>query len=382
MTKQPKVVFLSAVGGGPISRIVDAIAERPRVEITTTSAFSTTQWKRLRGHGGIQFLAARLLMFFAYPLGAIVRASSAEVIIASTNPFWLPNVLLSTRRLHGCRVITLVYDVYPDSLGGDETSLRWLRRLMHRLNQQWTMKSDAVVYISESMRDTLTGRYGTPDSTHVIVTGTDCSEFDEIPPQRDLEGWVNGKILISYVGNAGHAHDVETLIGVLSDLEGAFGDEVALLVAATGARAPRLANALHQLNMALWTEPVLSEERWRWVQARTDIAAVTLAEETATGSMPSKFFSALGAGAAVLAVAPRTTDLYRLTESLGVGVAVEPGDPDAGARRVRELIQDRHLLNATKVRARNVALDRFDVSTLAATWESAIASVREPPPRG
>lgn len=374
MRQQPRALFLSAVDGGPISRIVKAIKKGGQFDIEVVSALSTTRWMHHRNAGRINSLAARLLVLLFYPFVAAFRARNADVLIATTNPFWLPNLLLWTRRYHRAQIITLVYDVYPDSLTSRSSALAVIGRAMHALNRAWTQKSDAVVYISRGMQTALVRRYGQPRRSDVIYTGADPSEFQHGERQPDLEAWLGNRILISYVGNVGHVHEVDTIVSVLTELARTHGDQVAVLISATGARAADLVQGLANLPH-VWTEPVLTNARWVWVLHRTDIAVASLSAAATTASMPSKFFSALAAGCAMFVVAPQDSDISRLTIELGVGACVEPGDVRRGVETLRGYLENRSTLQDIAGRATQAAHNRFDVSALAIHWQGLLHAV-------
>jgi glycosyltransferase involved in cell wall biosynthesis len=381
VTSLPRVVFLSAVGGGPISRVVEAISRRGGVRIRTVNCYSTIEWRRHRSASRVRSLLARVAVFFFYPLYALTRARGTDVVIASTNPFWLPNLLLASRRLHGAAVITLVYDLYPDSLMNARPLPQLIYRAMHRLNRHWASQSDAVVFIAPSMRSIVETRYGAPRRSEVLVTGTDVQEFTDPPPQPDLERWVGDRMLISYIGNAGYVHDVDTFSDVASRLSERYPDEIAFFVSASGGRARRLVDAISHLPQAR-VEPPLDEARWRWVQGRTDMAVITLSSEAAHASMPSKYYSALGAGCAIVAIAPMDSDVYQQTLGRQLGVAAVPGAVKTVMRSVSDLVENRDKLRCLRERAAHTAKTDFDIHVIADNWESLISSLALTRPTG
>lgn len=373
MTRRPRAVFLSAVGGGPIERIVEAVHQYGAVDIRSLNAFSTVRWRALRGGGRTRSALARVVVFVGYPLRAVAAAWRADVVIASTNPFWLPAVLLVMRPVHRARVITLLYDLYPDSLG--QLGSRWkaIVQVMHRMNRYWARSSDAIVFISEAMQDQVERRYRPLSPSCVLTTGGDLREFDELVSQPDLADWVSGRTLVSYVGNAGHVHDVRTLADALRTLLASHGDRVAVLISATGARAEEL-DALAATEPGVRCEGPLDDSRWRWVQVNTDISLVALGCGYESASMPSKYFSALSAGCAIAVVAPAASDLHGLTVKHGVGVAVEPGESVRLAALLAELIDSPSRLGEARERSRELARVH-DVSALAVRWSDLVKSL-------
>lgn len=362
-----RVQLLSAVSGGPVSRLATHLTRSTPMTVSTRSIFTTIKWREHRGAGGIRSWAARLLVLFLYPWYALAAVLSADVVIATTNPFWLPALLIATRPVHRRPVVTLVYDVYPDSLELEAGSYPLIASAMRALNHYWMRRSDGVVFIADSMRDALVSRYGEPRQSRVIATGVDVAEFQTVVHQPDLEAWIGERTLVSYIGNAGRVHDVDTVAQALNEILNAVPDDVAIFISTSGERAPILLSCLENRDQVR-VEDALSDERWAWLLQRTDLAVVSLNEATPFASMPSKFFSAIGAGCAVLAVAPESTDLHRLTAHHRIGVAVSPGDVETLTAIAVELIQDTSQLAEAKSRAARLSAEQYDLTVVGHDW--------------
>jgi hypothetical protein len=70
----------------------------------------------------------------------------------------------------------------------------------------------------------------------------------------------------------------------------------------------------------------LSNEEWIKVMQSSEIALVTMSEGAQEVVMPSKTYSAMMAGQAILAVAPEDSDLVDLIKAADCGWWVAPGD--------------------------------------------------------
>jgi glycosyltransferase involved in cell wall biosynthesis len=361
--------FLTAVRGGPIDRLVLSINASEAIKAQPISLFSTATWHALRGRNRFVSFLARALVLLIYPwYGVAWGALRSDVIVATTNPFWLPILALWTKPLHGKPIVTAVYDVYPDAIGSARLPVLGMRGLMNAIARHWMKSSDAVVFIAESMRQELVKRFGPPRVDRVIVTGVNVEEFAAPVHQPDIAEWLGDRILLSYVGNAGHVHDVETMGRALKRLVSALPDRVAIYFSTSGAKAALLTSSVAHLDQVWVDDPSLSDERWAWVLARTDIALITLSDVTPTASMPSKYFSALGAGCVVAVVAPLSTDLFTLTVGHGVGIAVPPGSHDEFAERLAALVVNRAEMAEMTHRALSLARDEYDLRVTSAEW--------------
>jgi len=88
--------------------------------------------------------------------------------------------------------------------------------------------------------------------------------------------------------------------------------------------------------------------------------------------MPSKTYSAMMAGQAVLAIAPEESDLVDLIKGAGCGWSVEPGDVDGLAAAVEAIESDPEGLLEKRERAYEYAHAHFGQNVLAKEWVEAL----------
>ncbi|MCK9462243.1 MAG: hypothetical protein M0R80_21665, partial [Proteobacteria bacterium] len=111
-----KVAIFSCVGGGPMERLVRSL-EAGGQSARTESLFSPERWRDLMHRGPLGRAAARAGAMGVFPARTAIRAAflSDRFLVPTTNPFFLPLVLVATGAWHGRRVVPLVYDLYPDA---------------------------------------------------------------------------------------------------------------------------------------------------------------------------------------------------------------------------------------------------------------------------
>jgi glycosyltransferase involved in cell wall biosynthesis len=108
----------------------------------------------------------------------------------------------------------------------------------------------------------------------------------------------------------------------------------------------------------------------------TKISIVTLSREGEGTCVPSKAFSALAAGSAILAVAPMSSDLARLVTREGAGRVVEPGDVRSLIDAWLELVSQPDRLAECRANARRAAA-KFDMAVLARDWSALLDRVND-----
>ncbi len=384
----PALEILSSVGGGPMERLAAALTARGH-DARVRSAMPPERWRQLMSQGRKARLRARAETFLAWPLSAARAAcqTQANVLVPTTNPFVLPWALLATRPLHGRLVVPLLYDMYPDALEasglGRGAGLGGLAsRLAVAANRWMFRRADGVVFIGKRMAEDARDRYGEPAAWTVLETGADPAEFasaalGDPAPRSDLERWCDGKLVVSYVGNLGLMHDVDTLRDAVRALvaDPAVPQRLAFVIAASGPGLDVLKQAWADLPPdRVRFEAPLDDLSWARLLARSAVTVATLRESAKRTCVPSKAFSGLAASAALAVVAPRDSDVAELARKAG-GFAVEPGDADGFAQRLADWARDPGALDQARIEAR-AAADRFAMDALAGRWVDFLREVR------
>jgi lipopolysaccharide/colanic/teichoic acid biosynthesis glycosyltransferase len=377
VSDKPVTVF-SCVGGGPMERLVDHLRARGRAA-TLVTEHEPMAWRRLVADGRLGRLRARASAMLRFPLRALGRALRPEsgTLVPTTNPFFLPAFLVATKAIHGRPVVALIYDLYPDALEatGAVAPRSIPARLAAAANRFLFAEADGVVFIGDRMSAHARVRYGQPRRHSTLPTGAATAELARVGSSLDLDEWIGDRILASYVGHMGHVHDWKTLQGGIAQLVRS-NLEVAVVIAASGPGLEALRRELPP-GCERWVRllPPQSDAAWRDLLARTDIALVTLRESARHTSVPSKTFSAMAAGAAILAIAPRDSDLGDVVAGADCGAVVQPGNSIQLFDALSRMVRDPGVLSRMQANATAAARDRYELEVLAADWDRFLAEV-------
>jgi glycosyltransferase involved in cell wall biosynthesis len=378
-----EVVIATSVGGGPAERLTRALSNAG-VSSTLSSLFDPAEWRaRMAGTRGDR-LSARVGAALLFPTKVLREATRkrGSAVVPTTNPFFLPAVAVATRWLHHNRVVPLVYDLYPDALEAGGLAARGgvVDFLTTALNRWWLRRADGVVFIGPGMAEHVCSRYATPRAWTVIETGAEVHEFEhcEGPPESELERWCQGKTVISYVGNMGQVHDWETLAEAIPRVVAAH-QGVGVVVAASGAAVAELEARWRSLPRdVVRFEAPLPDRAWARLLVRSAISVSTLREAARRTSIPSKTFSAMAAGSAIVAVAPDDSDLSNLVKKHACGCVVSPGDVDGLAASMGRLLDDPDELRRARSNASSAARQVYDMPMLASRWADFLRRVFAP----
>ena len=132
----------------------------------------------------------------------------------------------------------------------------------------------------------------------------------------------------------------------------------------------------------------LPDADWTEAMLGADIALVTMLPGAEKVLMPSKTYSALVAGQAILAIAPRASDLADLVLKHDCGWVIEPesiaaGRPDAGVAGLKSLLKRLAAhpgeIQRKRENAYRAGHEHYDMAVVARQWDALLRSL---PDRG
>lgn len=318
----------------------------------------------------------RFRQYVFYPLRMAValicgfhwqRRKMKDICVVSTNTFFAP---LVATYLHP-RVIHLVYDLFPEALihSGKwrEGSLKV--RLARAIVGRTMRRSAKNVFLGKRLKEYVESIHGELPNASIISVGAARALF---PGLRGSSEIAPAAPTVLYCGNFGNLHDSETLIGYWNSL--ADIPECNWKFHCSGPKRFSLKNCIENLSPELAVRISLGgglkQEDWAAAMAAADLALVTMSPGAEIVVMPSKTYSAMMAGQAILAIAPENSDLVDLIKETDCGWWVEPGDVVGLEQTIREIIESPTTLRQRQAKAIQFAHENFGQEQLAKKWIS------------
>lgn len=257
---------------------------------------------------------------------ARVPKVDAWVVYSSPVTAGLPPVL--SPRHHGTPVLTLVQDLWPDSVldSGMAPALAGgpLGRALQGMCTSLYRRSSLIGVISPGMRHLLVSRGVDDDRIVDLPNWLEDGHLDPFTPaspaRRRSLGLPEGRTFL-YAGNLGRLQRLEPLVEAFS-----LRPEAHLVLLGDGVVRQELRDLAARLGASNvhFLDPVPASEVGQFISA-ADAAVVSLADtHLLRNTMPSKVQASLAAGRPVLAHA--AGDVAELITASGAGVAVPPGN--------------------------------------------------------
>lgn len=300
----------------------------------------------------------RALSYVSFLVGCLWRGlwtRKADLIVTMTTPPVLSVVGAMLQRKHGAKHYIWVMDLFPEALvdvGIFRTDAH-LIRLLHFISDWSYREADGIIALGECMRRRLAERHIPEHKLHVAENWADGKEIFPIERER------TGPLHITYSGNLGLSHDVDTILYAIQ----AFSDDarfhfrfigggqrqkyVQEMCAADGIRNVSFLSYCPRTRLA----ESLSE---------IDIGLVTQRPASAGSVVPSKVYGLLAAGRPILYIGPRTTTPYWIVERFRCGWQIDCGDGPGLVALLSELQAHPEMVAAAGARGREAFLENYD----------------------
>ena len=330
---------------------------------------------RALGYGGFTALAC---------LCSLLERRRPEVIMAMSPPLTLGVAAWLTSRLRRAPFVFNVQDVFPDvAVEVGAISNQGVIRLLEGLERFVYRRADAVTVLSEDLRSNVESKIVRAETTdraaETVRVIPNFVDTEQIRPQSRENSYrsefgLGTRTVVMYAGNLGFSQPLELMVEAAREL--AHRDDVVFVINGDGSRRQELESLASGLDNVVFADfqPV---ERLAEVLAAGDVHVIALRRGLARASVPSKLYSILAAGRAVLASLDSGTEVATVVSSQRAGIAVAPQDQAAFTAAVLELV-DNSDLAAMGSAGRQFVLQWASAQGVAAAYADLFEELRWP----
>ncbi len=241
----------------------------------------------------------------------------------------------------------IVYDIYPDALtniGIKKTNL--LYRKWIKWNNKLFAKADVIYTLSFGMKKQLSS-YTNDNKIISIPNWSASNNLKPIEKESNIfikDNDLIGKFIVLYSGNIGNTHNVEYIIEVAKQLKD--NDKIQFMIIGEGGKKKILENKVAEYGLKNCTFLTWqSVDMMPYSLASADIAVITLNDDTASLSVPSKTYNLLAVGAPLLCIASEKTELYKLVSEYNNGKCFGKNDIEEMSKYIIDIYNNSNLKN-------------------------------------
>ena len=288
-------------------------------------------------------IPARALGFAAFCAAAAATGSvgaRADVVLAMSPPLPMAATGWLIAQARRAPLVLNVQDIFPD-VAVELGVLRGSRAIAAASAlERWSYaRAAAVTVLSEDMRGNLETKMHDPLKLRVIPNFVDVEAVQ--PGSRDnayrRDHGLGERTVVMYAGNVGMSQNLDLLVHAAR--ETVDRDDIVYVINGGGSSLGDVQRQAAGLPNVVFV-PMQPLERLPEVLAAADVHVVALRAGLSRNSVPSKTYSILAAGRPVLAAVDAGSEVQRVVEAAGAGVAVPPDDPAAFLAALRPLLDD------------------------------------------
>jgi len=277
--------------------------------------------------------------------------NGSTVLVLSTPPL-IGSVLIGLKRTKQLKILYNVQDLYPDILVAlgkmSEKSLmfRFLKRKAATILEQ----SDKVIPIDSKMLELLNRNYGPLNGKAQIIENWALNGLEP-----DISTSRNSKLLVLYSGNMGRAHEYETLLRAIEELQ---HEKIKFEISGGGYNYNALKEKACSLNNVEFSGFVPREALSTLIN-RSDLGIVIGSRELSGIIVPSKFYGYIACGKPVIYISSGSDAISEHISRGKLGYCVANGDSNRLISILRRLARDRKAVDELE---NNVEKYRFRLS--------------------
>ncbi len=325
-------------------------------------------WSRLIDYLWFQFITTLLGLWKGGPCDVVFVASPPITL-------GLTGILLAWRR--GAAFIYNLQELWPDvpvQMGLIRSRL--LVRAAYALEGFVYKRAAAISTIARSFSDTLTRRgvparklYFTPNFVDVeqLRPGSKVNPFS-------LQHNMADAFVILYAGNIGLTQGLEILV----EVGHAFRDDgnVQVVIVGDGAARPKLEKTVMNSGLSnVLLLPFQPADRVADMYASADVCVVPLRSGFSYFTVPSKVYTSMAAGRAVLLSGEVDSEAATLLREADAGICVPPESASALVDAIRQIRSDPELRERLGTNGRKWVADHYSRETVIAAYSQMIRDV-------
>lgn len=251
-------------------------------------------------------------------------------------------------------------DLFPDSLviAGQATEESKVVKLGRKMERFAYKNADVIITITEDMAENIRTKTEDKNKVHVIRNWIDTEKtvpiersnntlFDELGLSRD-------NFYVTYAGNIGMMQGIETIVDAAEKLQAE--ENIQFIIFGNGSEEESIKKRIkdkHLTNIQLY--PLQSLERVSEVYSLGDISIIPCKPGTGSAGMPSKTWTIMATGTAIIASFDLGGEMQRTIRDAECGYCVQAGDVSALAEKIEEMSRNTGVVKQMGISARKYA---------------------------
>ena len=257
------------------------------------------------------------------------------------------------------RFSILVFDIYPDSLKVFKVKeSNFLYTRWQKWNTILFSRAYRIYTLGKAMKKELL-KYTDPEKIITINNWSGLTKLNPVSKQDNpfvQTHHLSDKFIVSYSGNIGHTHNVESIVYLAEEL--IKHEKIVFVIIGRGKRVDvirQLIKAKGLTNCILL--PFLPDDEIQFSLSAADVSIVILDEKVAGYSIPSKTYNLLAVGSAFMCIGSEESELAGFVAEHNIGKSFTQHNITGMIEYLLELSVNSELLNTYKKNSLKISKD-------------------------
>jgi len=311
---------------------------------------------------------------------------SKHPILVVSNPPFLPIICGLLKVVHKRSYIVLIHDVYPDiaiKLGFLKSD-GVIPALWNILNRFAFRKANYIVVLGRCMKEVIERKLERGLDSKKIKTihvwGDDTQIFGGLKKNNIFrEKWsLKGKFVLSYSGNMGRFHDMETIMETAKVLKDKT--DIVFLFVGEGQKKNWMEEFVKKWNLTNCKFfPYVDKKDLGYMLTCADVGLVSLVSGVEGLSVPSKLYGLLSGEIPVIAVMSENSEAAKVIKENNCGFVVKPGNVEGMVNSILHLYDNREICKIFGKNGRNAIDGKYNLRKAAEQYFSLIKALHTRP---
>lgn len=333
------------------------------------------------------FFLGMLLNHLSFAVSAffyLLFHSSHRPLLVVTNPPFLGIISALLKLMKGTPFIYLVHDVYPDTpiKLGVMSKNGLVSKVWVRLNRFILKQAAEIIVIGRCMQGIILEKGGGGDnlSQKVRMIPVWGDERNIQPVRRDenpfIKKWnLEGKFVVSYSGNMGRAHDMETIMAAAKEMAG--NPDIVFVFIGDGYKKKWMKKYAQTANLTnCQFHNYVDRADLRYSISCAHVGLVSLLPGQEGLSVPSKVFSLLCAGVPAIGIMTPKSEIAAVIKENDCGLVVEPGDVKGLVIAINKLYQQPEIREKKGWQGREAISRKYNLEKSCQKYKSVISELQ------
>lgn len=296
-----------------------------------------------------------------------------DLIFAISNPPINSYVGLNLKRVFKAPFIYMNWDLYPQIIRA--TIKNPLVKIVCKLWGVWNSHNypriDKILTIGPVMASSLVKDIKNKIELEVIPVAVDTNRLKPIPKNENpfcIKYLLTDKFVVLYSGKMGIGHNIEMILEAAVKLQD--NQSIQFVFIGEGPKYKFIEQFIEEnKSKNILLLPLQDDEIFPQSMACGDIGIVALEESVSHLFMPSKVYSMMACGEAILGVCTDNDDLFNLIEGNLIGFAITNKSAETVALKITELYKENDKLENFKRKSRKLTVELYDYSSVTKQYQ-------------